>query len=170
MGISVDQLKRYVVTPTLHKIHLWSPSAENLLLGTAAQETHLGTYLAQLEGSALGIYQIEPTTLRDVWLNYIVHRPGLCSMIQNMLEYKPLGYTFEEFCFGPEFPTPLIYNLQYSTAIARLIYQRVPTLLPDADDIEGLAKYWKMHFNTPQGAGTEEEFINNYHTLVLGEK
>ena len=58
-GIKASELRQYVIRPTLKAINLWSIAAENLLLGTAAQESQLGHYLTQVKGPALGIYQIE---------------------------------------------------------------------------------------------------------------
>jgi len=52
----------------------------------------------------------------------------------------------------------LMVDLRYATAIARLVYWRVPKRLPEADDIEALARYWKTHYNTPLGAGHEADF------------
>lgn len=68
MSINCEQLRLYVIRPTLEKIELWSEAAENLLLGTTAQESHMGTYIKQVgKGPALGIYQMEPATHKDIW-------------------------------------------------------------------------------------------------------
>ena len=37
-----------------------------------------------------------------------------------------------------------------------------PEPLPEAQDVEGLAEYWKQHFNTPRGAGTVTRFVAAY--------
>ena len=50
--------------------------------------------------------------------------------------------------------------------MARAHYLRVPEPLPDAGDVEALAAYWKQHYNTPAGAGSEAEFIDNYQRVV----
>ena len=41
-------------------------SAIDLLLGTAAQESAFGTYLRQVNGPALGAFQMEPATFKSV--------------------------------------------------------------------------------------------------------
>ena len=46
--------------------------------------------------------------------------------------------------------------------MCRVHYYRVSEALPEENDIEGMARYWKKYYNTPLGAGTEEEFIHNY--------
>ena len=77
MSINVKDLKFKIIIPTLQFIGLYSESAVNLLLGTAAQESHMGTYLTQIKGPALSIYQIEPKTHADIWKNYLSYRLDL---------------------------------------------------------------------------------------------
>jgi len=58
-----DHLRREIIAPALRHIGMWSGAAENLLLGTAAVESRMGTYLRQVGGGpALGIWQVEPVT------------------------------------------------------------------------------------------------------------
>jgi hypothetical protein len=52
--------------------------------------------------------------------------------------------------------------------MCRLHYRRVPEPLPDAEDINGLAAYWKKYYNTKAGRGSESEFIINWYNLVQG--
>ena len=47
----------------------------------------------------------------------------------------------------------------YATAVARLIYWRVPRPLPAANNLDGLAAYWKTHYNTRLGDGREPKFV-----------
>jgi len=158
VGIKASDLRQYVIAPTLKNLSLWSLEAENLLVGTAAQESKLGSLLCQMDGPALGLYQIEPDTHSDLWKNFINFRPDLSAIVYNLASKDfSLDNTANE----------LIWNLRYATAIARLIYERAPSPLPSADDIEGLGAYWKQYYNTPQGAGTVDEFVQNYNSLVL---
>lgn len=152
MGINKDQLLQYVIRPTLARLGLGSPSAENLLLGTCAQESRMGNFLHQVNGPAKGIYQMEPATHDDLWENYLKFNPDIC---RNVL------------LIGKCDTDNLVTNLVYATAMARIQYLRAPEGLPAANDISGLARYWKKYYNTPEGAGTEEEFIHNYNIYVL---
>ena len=52
----------------------------------------------------------------------------------------------------------LVRNLAYATAICRVRYARVPGALPAAHDIDGLAAYWKAHYNTALGKGTAADW------------
>jgi hypothetical protein len=152
MSFNKDQLLQKIIRPTLNFLKLGGEAAENLLLGTCAQESKMGTYLAQVKGPALGIYQIEPTTFNDIYDNYLIYHQDILTKINTFSKRN-----LEE----------LVSNLKYATALARIKYLRAPYALPDANDIEGLAQYWKNFYNTPKGKGTIDEFISNYKKYVL---
>ena len=150
-------LRDHVIAPVLKYMDMHSVEAENLLLGTAAQESQMGRYIHQLgAGPAKGVWQMEPTTESDIWENFITYRDDLDAKMRMMLPPQPVPGT-----------SPLLHNLAYSCAMARLQYRRAPEPLPDT--VEGMASLWKLRYNTPQGKGTEEEFIENYHRYVLGD-
>jgi hypothetical protein len=153
---------RSLIDRTLRTMDLYSPAASNLLMGTAAQESRLGTYLRQLNGGpALGIFQMEPNTHGDIWRNYLEHRPELKKTVSAYLSWRHVGVG--EAFFAEE----LEWNLAYAIAMARVHYLRVPERLPMAGHLTGLARYWKHHYNTPLGAGTEQEFIDNYRRYCI---
>lgn len=58
----------------------------------------------------------------------------------------------------------LHYLRQLNDGPARGIYQMEPTT---HDDIRGLAEYWKQHYNTPQGCGTPDEFVQKFEDHVI---
>lgn len=154
MSIDREQLKS-LIDATLSRMDLYSPAAVELLLGTAAQESHLGTYLRQIGGGpARGIFQMEPATEEDTWRNYLRGRMHLADRV-----WVVSG------CDGPN-SYQLEGNLLYQIAIARIHYLRVPRPLPEAGDVQALAAYWKQYWNTYLGSGTPEEFIANYRKYV----
>ena len=53
MGIDADDFRTYVIRPTLQKLDANSADAELLLLGTAAIESELGSFL-KTEGQRTG--------------------------------------------------------------------------------------------------------------------
>ena len=58
-----SQTLALVIRPALKKLRLWSPSAEELVFGTAIVESGL-TYLKQHgDGPALGLWQVEPAPM-----------------------------------------------------------------------------------------------------------
>lgn len=151
--IDPKQFRELVVRPTLQRIGLHSDAAENLLVGTAIQESGLRHLKQMGNGPALGVYQVEPATHTDIWENFLKYRANLWgSMIG---EFRPAGQRGVKH-------EQLVTDLAYATAIARLVYFRRPEPLPDADDIEGLGGYYKSHFNTHLGKGTAAQFVLNY--------
>lgn len=149
-----NQLKEKIVEPVLISIGLYSPVAVNLLLGTAAQESHMGRYLTQIVGPALSIYQIEPTTAK--WLMEWCERKHP-TLYQKILKFYAPGLTLEE---------NLLYSLAFSTCICRLKYFSIKAPMPE-NTMDGLGQYWKQYYNTPLGKGTVDEFVNNYKRYVL---
>lgn len=153
MSLDVTWLKNSVIVPTLTALTLYSDSAVNLMLGTCAQESHMGTYIRQIGGGpALGIYQTEPATHEDVWENYLKYRPALAATV---------------LAIAPRNVNNLINSTEYATSIARLVYARVHESLPPAGNIQALASYWKQYYNTPSGKGCIADFILNYQRYVL---
>lgn len=151
MGINKKQLSD-LIKRVLSSARVYSPAALELLVMTAAQESHGGEYLKQLgSGPALGIFQMEPNSHNDIWVNYLGYRENVGELI---LDVAGMGH-------GPDVKA-LEYNLAYATLMARMQYRRQREPLPASTDIPGLAEYWKRHYNTYLGAGTVEEAIHNY--------
>ena len=143
---------RELISDTLDEINLYSEDAVNLLMGTCAQESLLGTYIKQLKsGPALGIFQMEPNTYWDICINYLEYKPELYNAIKKACGQMDVNH--------------LIWNIKLAICMARVHYLRVPEALPT--DLSGYAKYWKRYYNTYLGAGTEEEFIHNYKLYIL---
>lgn len=148
--LNVTQFRELVIRPALKCIGLHSDAAENLVLGTALQESAL-VWLRQLGGGpAIGLYQMEPATHRDIWVNWLEHRPELSGRVQLLIAPRP------------DLLDQLVTNPAYATAMCRIHYLRVPAPLPDANDVPALAGYWKRYYNTLAGAGSEIDFISNY--------
>jgi len=145
LGLDATQLARYVIRPTLNYITWNSNRAERLVLGTAITESRL-RYIKQLgSGPALGIYQMEPATFRDIIENFLIYRPEY-QLIKGLRDQR--STTMEE---------ELIYNLAYATAMTRAHYRRQSDPLPQPHDAWGMASYWKKHYNTHLGAGDPNE-------------
>ncbi len=165
MALDPDQFRR-VITDTLQMIMLtrnetpiYSESATELLLMTAAHESNLSSYIYQVEGPALGAYQMEPATLDDIWTNYLSGRAMLRHEIVAKLKYIK----------RPE-NAALATDLKFATIMARVHYLRDKQPLPKADDVEALAAYAKRVWNTEKGKATVEDYIGAYNKLVLKKK
>jgi hypothetical protein len=134
----------------------YSETSVELLMLTAAQETHLGKYLKQVRGPALGVFQMEPNTYHDIWGNYICYRQNLLDAMNDL--YGASGVDWEMRMRG---------DLIYQTIMSRIFYLRIPAALPAKDEPMGLAYYWKKYYNTKYGKGTPEEAYHNYNRFCF---
>lgn len=150
MAINCKQLKLYVIEPALKSINLYSESAVNLLLGTCAVESDFGSLLIQEHGPARGIYQMEEKTF-----NYLFDKFNKSYMNGFFNIYKESASCDE-----------MIGNLYLATVMCRLKYLDIKEPLPQANDIEALAHYWKKYYNTELGKGKVSDFIEKYHKYV----
>lgn len=144
MSIDPAQFRQMVqdVLESIGKNYATS-NAINLLVMTAAQETHLGRWLYQVRGPAQGIYQMEPNTVHDLWQN------GLSNHMRDRIaeEYRPSRWSLK-------------YDLAYQTILARLYYARFEEPIPA--NIREMAEYYKKYWNTEAGDATPRQALDNY--------
>lgn len=167
--MNAKQLRELVIRPTLQYLSPaipYSETATELLMMTAAHESHLGEYIAQVGGPALGIYQMEPATENDIWDNYLEYNRQLGVGIY-VLSMAP---TLKNASLAEREGADLIYSLPYATAMARVHYFRVPEALPEGslqneETIRKLAAYAKKYYNTELGKATEEDYYEAYMRL-----
>jgi len=146
--LHIQQFIDHVIVPALNAIGLNSQAAQELVLGTALQESNL-YYLKQLgAGPAMGLFQMEPATHDDIWTHYLIYKPRLAGKVHTISAQQT--------------PEELIGNLWYAAAMCRIHYLRVKAPLPEAGDIDAQAAYWKKYYNTPLGAGMVEEYMENW--------
>jgi hypothetical protein len=141
-----QQFLEEIIDPTLEYMSKYNPlfksrAARALLLGTALAESNLD-YLRQVKGPAISVYQIEPATLKDLF-RWTKASPYYNMVTASMTE-------------NPNIEQELIYNLRFATIMARLYYFRKPGVIPAT--LDGIAQYWKTHYNTRLGKGTVEGF------------
>jgi len=131
----------------------YSLAAEKLILGTAAQESHLGQMVGNDKG--LVMYQMLLSTEKDIWENFL-----------NQPKHKALAKK--------------IHDLQhvnawyYAVAIVRVHYWRFTSLREGKIDasltVDDMARLWKTYYNTKLGRGTVGDFKANYHKLIEGRE
>ena len=158
VGIRAEHLRLYVIQPTLLHLgeRLFSEAAVRLLIGTAAVESDMGSFLIQEPSRvARGIYQIEPATMQDVLAR---SQKRHLSVFLRVMDYVNPGFRYED---------QLIWNLAFATCCCRLVYYLDPAPLPAPDDIEGLGRYWVEKYNRG-GKGTVEKFVNAYREFSQG--
>ena len=131
----------------------YSMDAENRICGTIAQESAYGNYRRQIGGGpALGIVQMEPNTFCDIIDNYLDYRPHIWNRIAQISGV-----------LSPN-PNDLVNNDKLAICMCRIQYYRQKEAIPK--DLVGWARFWKKHYNTHLGKGTEAEFIKNYDRYV----
>lgn len=149
------QLRELIIRPALQDLVMWSEAAEELLIFTCAVESDGGTYLKQIHGPALGIYQMEPETYNDIWQNFLAYKAGI------LMKFL---YNFN----APKMPDEerLIWDLRFATAITRIHYLRVNAALPAHDDINSIYDYYKAHYNTSLGAADKSRCLSAYESFI----
>ncbi len=151
---------KHTITPALQSIKLWTPEAGELLLGTAIVESDL-LHRRQLgDGPARSFFQMEPATHDDIWNNFLKYKPDLARAINSLMTSPDADKLVD-----------LEKNDTYACAMARVHYQRVPSPLPKAGDVEAMAKYWKNHYNTnhKNAKGTPNKYIEKWNKVMGGK-
>ncbi len=156
--INLKQFRELIIRPSLEAIDLYSPGAEELLVGICAQESLGGYYINQIKGPADGIYEMEPATHKDIWENFLLK--SKIELAQKILKT----------CNFSEVPTSseMITNLKYATIMTRVFFLRFPDPIPASNDIDGIFDLYKRRYNTPLGSATKESFISNYFCYLKG--
>lgn len=140
------QFRDHIIVPALRneigakREALNTPPAIQLLQLTAGIESECGQYVVQVDGPALGPYQMEPDTLDDLYTDFLAYRVGTLSPTRRAL------------------PKRMVYDFHYATQVARLQYYRHPYPLPALNDKAGMWHYYKTVWNTVKGAATQDEF------------
>lgn len=153
--LNISQFRELILVPVLSDLQLYSKEAEELLVFTCATESNGGTYLHQVNGPAIGIFQMEPATYNDIWQNYLTRNQGLICMLSTKFNINRI-------------PTPelMISDLRFATAMARLHYRRVREPLPSHNDIDAIWEYYKHYYNTEKGSATKDESIKKYNKFI----
>lgn len=152
---NVQQLRELIIKPALEDLIMLSDDAVELLVFTCIIESGCGTFLKQKNGSALGIYQMEPATYYDIWENYIAYKSNLLMrLVMNFqVQRTPDEYR-------------LIYDLRFATAMARIHYFRVSEPLPSKVNLAALWHYYKTYYNTSLGKSDQERSICAYESIL----
>lgn len=153
--LDCSQFRSLIIEPVLSKLQMYSKEAEELLVFTCAAESLGGTYLHQVQGPAVGIFQMEPNTYTDIWVNYIRGRNQLATLMALHMGCNRI----------PDVER-MIYDLHFAAAMARIHYLRHSGKLPKKDDVDGIWEYYKKYYNTVKGKATKEESIKKYKQFI----
>lgn len=156
------QFRQLIIAPAIRAVNLYSQEAEDLLIGTCAQESRGGTYLFQQGANpdlyaslqknilAVGPFQMEPRTHDDLWGHFIRQNKKLKGVCEPLTQMPA---------------DAMVYDLRYATIMARLFYYfRAKESIPKTLELQ--AKYYKKYYNTTAGKATVEEYIKNYNSFM----
>ena len=169
--INPAEFRSLIIRPALKAAGMWSEAAENLLLGTAVHESVL-VWLTERNnkpGRATGFYQMEPATADDICHRYLATRSDLSLMLAKATWPHVSAPPLYSHLNGQEIARLMVEDLRFSTLMCRVRYWMVPQALPDANDIDGLARYWKKWYNTELGAGEVSVWAKEYRQHCLPE-
>lgn len=144
---------RSLIQSTLTPLGLYSANAEELLMATAANESHLGEYRLQIGGPAIGIFQDEPEDFADLYANFLAYRPELRAGVDALSTVRAVA--------------DLENNDPYAIAICRCHYLRAPEPLPAASDLEAIWSLYRLRYNSLEGAANHDAFMACYRRYVL---
>lgn len=149
--LDYKQFEFLILNPALSALQLDNLSI--LVAGTIAHESKGGTYIKQLNGPALGIAQMEPATHDSIWQSYLPN--------QNILTHKLM--TLLGFARAPK-ANQMINDMLYSVVMCACLYKwRLESHKENSPKtIIEAAQVWKKYYNSNQGKGTTDEFINDY--------
>jgi len=145
-GLIADVL--YAMESIAQKPGILSHEAIELLMLTAAQESHCGAYIKQVRGPALGIFQMEPATCEDLFMNYLRFQPDTQKAVDHFITE------------GVDFKMQMMGNIPMQIVFARAQYRRFPERIPS--NSKDIARYYKKYWNTEKGKATVEEALRNY--------
>jgi hypothetical protein len=153
--ISIDQI-RSLIQRVCNGIgeKFGSDGAIQLVLETGLVESRY-KYLRQLgDGPARSFWQVEPATAVDNLQHYLNHRKKL---MVKCAEASVVDVKHWQSLDEKKWEEILEKNIAAGIVHCRLKYWRVPKRMPTS--LGGRASYWKKYYNSEQGAGTEEKYI-----------
>ena len=167
--INVAQFRSEIVRPALKAADMWSEAAENLVLGTAVQESLLAWVKQRGSGPALGFYQMEPATAADICHRFLSTRASLAASLAKAAWPHVSSAPAYSHLSKQDIARLLVEDMRFATIMCRLRYWMMPQPLPAATDIDGLSNYWKRWYNTPLGRGRAGEWADKYRRFCAPE-
>jgi hypothetical protein len=150
----ITQFRTDIVTPTLDALQIRGKEFIELLVFTCAVESAGGTYVKQNKGTALGIYQLEPSTFTDLWHNYILRKPDVVNLLSLNLSLHRV----------PD-PIQLITDLSLATVCCVLFYKWKKVQINSIDE-NHLWEIYKEFYNTPLGKSEKEPSLKAYRKFT----
>lgn len=139
MPIDPSTARTQFVVPALHKLNLYSPQAEHLLMGTAAVESNFTNFVQFGGGPARGMFQMEPATYHDLVDRFLATDAALNATVLSLAGAHPASFL------------SLTEDHLFAAAMARIKYHSVGHPLPDT--LHDQSQHWWTYYNgrSPHG-------------------
>ena len=166
--LNISQVRKYIVKPSLEAIDLYSPVAENLVVGTGLVESDFYSIRQNNipETGGLGIFQMEIATAEWMWFEKLPKRHKARQiLIMNFLFpwiNDPNPFVFKT----NDLKNLLTGNLFFGAMMCRMRYYVSSIPFPkDPNDIKTLSLYWKKIYNasTSPNARPASDFVKKYN-------
>jgi hypothetical protein len=145
--MNLQQVKKYWVEPALEFFPepLRTPNRKQFMVAIGLVESGYN-YVAQFpEADALGYWQVQLGTYRDNILNFLEFKNEFNDGWSLLKKIHQATYT------------SMTSDCVFACYMGAITVYRAPAPLPEYNDIEGMAKYWKTYYNaSPNGATVEE--------------
>jgi hypothetical protein len=155
MTINASDFRSYVIQPALAALAPAgipvTKTAGDLLMATAAMETDLGTWLTQVGGPALGVFQIEPESLDNLVSRLSAKQ---VTALFSVMPAQPTGAEMSGWV-----AENIEGNLLLAAAICRLFYWQAPFAMPASSTVSRLWTVYKTWYNTAEGGATMADFV-----------
>ena len=155
MGVNNKQIKSLIKDVCVQMGEKYAKQeALDIVYATGLVESKY-QYIEQIgKGPARSFWQVEPSTAVDNCKNFISSRPDLLQASADILGIDP--YYFID-ANADDWDWILRTNISAGILHCRIKYWRIPE--PIKEGKEELGKYWKKHYNTEEGAGSVEHFL-----------
>ena len=160
--MKAEIMDEYVIRPVLERmatahadLRLASESSVEIMHGIIAVESGYGKYNRQIKGPAVGICQIEPSTLDWLYHDVLTRK-----------KYKALKALFDLYDLADDPLASVESNWYACVFMGRLrLWVEVEPLAPSGD-IQGHAEYWDTHYNVNPDKGFAHEFVAKYNKYM----
>jgi len=149
-----ELIKKHIIAPALVAIGAYSDDRMDMVFVTGAVESDY-TLIKQIGGSAASWFQIERDTHDDLYR--FIGNPKRQAILDGLIRLTDGQLTFKELGVNPF----------YAAACCAIRYMYEPSPLPKAGKRMAQAVYWKQFYNTPQGRGTEEAFLERVTAVTI---
>ena len=153
--VSVSQMRSLILrTLAIMGDKYASKEAVDLVLATGIIESRY-EYIKQMnDGPAASFFQVEPASAVDNCQHFLSHRK---SLMKNCAIASKVDIKYWQMYDLDIWSEILEKNIAAGIVHCRIKYWRVPKRMPNT--INGMAEYWKEFYNTAEGKGNPEEFV-----------